>query len=91
MNNPVRLFNLGSPEVVQSLLESESPPPNPLPLETVMNTERQPPSPVMNMEPAFLVINTEPGPSVVENHHGGDVDLYCCKHYMLAIDTTKKL
>jgi hypothetical protein len=43
MNNPVRLFNLGSPEVVQSLLESESPPPNPLPLETVMNTERQPP------------------------------------------------
>jgi hypothetical protein len=67
MNNPVRLFDLGSPEVVQS----ESPPPPPLPLETLINAE--PPSPVMNMEPAFLVMNTEPGPSVTNIEPGPSV------------------
>jgi hypothetical protein len=67
MNNPVRLFDLGSPEVVQS----ESPPPPPLPLETLINVE--PPSPVMNMEPAFMVMNTEPGPSVPNTEPGPSV------------------
>jgi hypothetical protein len=67
MNNPVRLFDLGSPEVVQS----ESPPPPPLPLETLINVEA--PSPVMNMEPAFMVMNTEPGPSVPNTEAGPSV------------------